>query len=98
MYAIAFDLISGKLRDHYSASSPQNAYAEVRSILQEHGFLWQQGSVYLGEPRRVDAITCVLAAQRLASAFPWFTLCVRDLRMLRIEENNDLLPAIITRG
>jgi hypothetical protein len=25
---------------------------------------------------------------------PWFKLAVRDIRMLRIEDNNDLLPAV----
>ena len=27
-------------------------------------------------------------------AGPWFAKCVRDIRMLRIEENNNLMPAI----
>jgi virulence-associated protein VapD len=94
MYAIAFDLVLEDLRNHYSATSPQNAYAEVRVVLEEAGFLWRQGSVYFGEPTRVDAVACVLVAQRLANELPWFSRCVRDIRMLRIEENNDLGPAI----
>jgi len=32
--------------------------------------------------------------QKLANLYPWFSTCVRDVRMLRIEENNDLKPAI----
>jgi len=94
LYAIAFDLHVDSLRQHYSATSPNNAYAEVRAILEDEGFAWRQGSVYFGDPSRVNAITCVLAAQRLARELPWFTKCVRDIRMLRIEENNDLGPAI----
>jgi len=94
MYAIAFDLIVDELRARYSATSPNNAYADVRAILQSEGFLWRQGSVYFGAPDRVDAVTCVLAAQRLANELPWFSACVRDIRMLRVEENNDLGPAI----
>jgi virulence-associated protein VapD len=33
--------------------------------------------------------------QRMATRFPWFTPAVRDIRMLRIEENNDLKAALI---
>lgn len=40
------------------------------------------------------AVTCVLAAQRLARELPWFGASVRDIRMLRIEDLNDLGPAI----
>jgi virulence-associated protein VapD len=94
LYALAFDLVVEQLRTHYSATAPNSAYADVRAILEEEGFAWRQGSVYFGDPARVDAVTCVLAAQRLAADLPWFGLCVRDIRMLRIEENNDLGPAI----
>jgi virulence-associated protein VapD len=99
LYAIAFDLVVEELRTHYSAASPNNAYAEVRAILEDEGFAWRQGSVYFGDPARVSAVTCVLAAQRLATELPWFSQCVRDIRMLRIEENNDLAEALsLPRG
>jgi virulence-associated protein VapD len=94
LYAIAFDLVIEQLREHYSATSPNNAYGEVRAILEDEGFAWRQGSVYFGEPARVNAVSCVLTAQRLATELPWFSRCVRDIRMLRVEENNDLGPAI----
>jgi virulence-associated protein VapD len=62
-------------------------------ILQRHGFAWQQGSVYFGG-ESVTAVTCVLAAIDLANSLPWFAASVRDIRMLRIEELNDLMPAV----
>jgi virulence-associated protein VapD len=70
-----------------------NAYSEIRRVLERHGFRWQQGSVYFGG-EDVNAVTCVLAAQDLAQSLPWFAAAVRGIRMLRIEEFNDLLPAI----
>jgi virulence-associated protein VapD len=94
MYAIAFDLVVEQLRARYSSTSPNNAYGEVRAILEDEGFAWRQGSVYFGDPARVNAVTCVLAARRLAKQLPWFATCVRDIRMLRIEENDDLSPAV----
>jgi virulence-associated protein VapD len=94
MFAITFDLDTDTLKNTYHNDSYGNAYKEVRSILtSEFGFIWQQGSVYFGSPD-VDAVTCVLAAQELASRLPWFAPSVRDIRMLKIEDNNDLAPAI----
>lgn len=93
MYAIAFDLDTESLRERYPAPPYNNAYADVREVLSAHGFLWQQGSVYFGGPE-VTPVTCVLAVQDLSSRYEWFSTCVRDIRMLRIEENNDLAPAL----
>jgi len=93
MYAISFDLDTITLEQSYGGTSWRNAYAEIRSALADHGFDWQQGSVYFGGDT-VDAVTCVLAVQDLNRKYPWFRSSVRDIRMLRIEENNDLGPAI----
>jgi len=92
MYAIAFDMDIESLRREYG-DPYNNAYAEVRQVLQEHGFKWQQGSVYFGGDE-INAVTCVLAAQDLARRLSWFATSVRDIRMLRIEELNDLMPAV----
>ena len=92
MYAIAFDMDIESLRNNYG--DPYNrAYLEIRRVLERHGFTWQQGSVYFGGDQ-INAVTCVLAAQDLARSLPWFSACVRDIRMLRIEEFNDLMPAV----
>lgn len=93
MYAIAFDLEQDTLAKTYGVPSYTNAYADIKKILSERGFSRQQGSVYFGDAT-VDAVQCVLAAQALTSAFPWFAPSVKDIRMLRIEDNNDLMPAI----
>lgn len=92
MYAIAFDMDIDSLRPHYG-DPYNNAYLEIRRVLQRHGFRWQRGSVYFGD-ETINAVTCVLAAQDLARSLPWFAASVRDIRMLRIEEFNDLMPAI----
>jgi virulence-associated protein VapD len=94
MYAITFDLEMSALRETYPNDSYQNAYMDIRKVLiDEYGFEWQQGSVYFGNVA-VDAVSCVLAVQDLASRFDWFAPSVRDIRMLRIEENNNLMPAV----
>lgn len=92
VYAIAFDMDIEALRANYG-DPYNNAYLDTRRVLQNHGFTWQQGSVYFGG-ETVTAVTCVLAAQDLARSLPWFVASVRDIRMLRIEELNDLMPAV----
>jgi len=92
MYAIAFDMDIESLRTHYG--DPYNgAYLEIRRVLERSGFRWQQGSTYFGGAT-INAVTCVMAAQELGRTLPWFAASVRDIRMLRIEENNDLMPAV----
>ncbi len=92
VYAISFDMDIESLKTHYG-DPYNNAYVEIRKALQSHGFNWQQGSVYFGG-ENINAVTCVLAAIDLSKKFPWFAASVRDIRMLRIEELNDLMPAI----
>lgn len=93
MYAIAFDLDTGILQNVYGSASWNNAYSDIRKVLEPMGFKWTQGSVYFGDTT-VNAVKCVIAAQSLKTKFSWFSAAVRDIRMLRIEEENDLLPAI----
>lgn len=92
VYAIAFDMDIEALRQNYG-DPYNNAYSDIRRVLQSHGFSPQQGSVYFGN-ETINAVSCVLAAQDLARQLPWFSISVRDIRMLRIEELNDLGPAV----
>ena len=93
VYAIAFDLDQEMLQRHYHNASYQNAYEDIRRIFSHHGFQRQQGSVYFGD-HTVDPVRCVLAVQAISKSCAWFKAAVIDIRMLRIEENNDLMPAV----
>ena len=92
LYAITFDMDIESLKLDYG-DPYNNAYPEIRKILLKQGFSWQQGSVYFGG-ETINAVTCVLAVFELSRALPWFAASVRDIRMLRIEEYNDLMPAV----
>ena len=92
-YAIVFDLDTNILQKVYHTATHTNAYGDIRKVLETYGFDWMQGSTYFGN-ESVDAVTCVLAIQEISSKFDWFSTAVRDVRMLRIEENNDLMPAV----
>ncbi len=93
VYAIVFDFDTTMLEQLYPNPSWRNAYSEVRTFLGQRGFDWRQGSVYFGN-EAVTAVDCVRAVQKLTIKYPWFGPSVRDIRMLRIEEDNDLMPAI----
>ncbi|MBP3958003.1 virulence factor [Gemmata sp. G18] len=92
MYAIAFDMDIEQLRIHFG-DPYNNAYLEIRRVLERHQFQWQQGSMYFGGPA-VSAATVMVAVIDLATQLPWFAASVRDIRMLRIEELNDLMPVV----
>ena len=92
VYAIAFDMDIEQLRVHYG-DPYNNAYVEIRKVLEGHGFQWQQGSVYFGGAS-VSATSVMVAVIDLTTQLPWFAASVRDIRMLRIEELNDLMPVV----
>ena len=92
VYAIAFDMDIEQLRVHYG-DPYNNAYVEIRRVLERHQFQWQQGSVYFGAAA-VTAATVMVAVIDLSTQLPWFAAAVRDIRMLRIEELNDLMPVV----
>lgn len=93
VYAIAFDMDTKALEEAWGNENWRNAYGQIKSHLANYGFSPQQGSVYFGNAE-VTPVTTVIAVQSLAEAFDWFAPSVKDIRMLRIEEDNDLLPAI----
>lgn len=101
MYAIVFDLESDALQRTYvnpttgnlAPQSFTNAWTAIRTEFELRKFVWKQKSVYFGT-KEVTAVDCVLAVQHLTQTFPWFAASVIDIRMLRIEDDNDLRPAI----
>jgi virulence-associated protein VapD len=95
MYAIAFDMDTKEMEARYGGPNWRHGYAEIGDILRTHGFDdHKQGSVYFGDRERVTAVTCVVAVQDVARQLPWFSASVRDIRMLRIEEEDDLAVAL----
>ncbi len=91
-FAIAFDLNIEMLTKNYG--TPYNgAYGEIKKFLAGKGFDRQQGSLYYGNDN-VDAVKAVLAVSAMSKAFSWFAPSVADIRLLRIEDDDDLSPAL----
>ncbi|MCE9567236.1 MAG: virulence factor [Planctomycetes bacterium] len=89
---MVLDLAIEQLRVHHG-DPYNNAYLEIRRVLERHQFQWPQGSMYFGGPA-VTAATVMVAVIDLTTQLPWFAATVRDIRMLRIEELNDLMPIV----
>jgi len=92
MYAIVFELNQDMLAT--LSTNPITTYGDIKDALERHGFYWYKRNMYFGDVSKVDAVTCVLAVMDLAKQNPRFALSVSDIRMLRIEDNNDLMPAV----
>ena len=92
VYAIAFDLNTATA-EKVCGSNWRNCYAQIAHVLADFGFARKQGSVYFGD-HTSDAVRCVMAVQELDRRYSWFARVVTDLRMLRVDEDNDLLPAL----
>ena len=90
MYAIVFDLDIEKLKTHYPNDSFKNAYAIIQKELENFGFKRQQDSTYFGDRNKVTVVDCVLAVQSLSKKHSWFKPSVKDIRMLKIVDNDDL--------
>ena len=95
MYAIAFDFDTAALKVNYPGPSFNNAYGEVRSFLAGKGFSHQQGSVYYGDGS-VTQVTAILAVVELSKAYPYLKASIADIRILRLIDSDDLMPAVIT--
>ena len=86
----AWDDIFGKMDYSYTV---KNKLSDIEKVFNLHGFKKQQGSMYFGSPEST-AVDCTLAIMDITSAYDWFAQSVSDVRMLRVEDNNDLKPII----
>ena len=84
MYAIAFDLKIDDLKREYG--EPYNgAYDEIRQELENVGFEWTQGSVYINRGQE-NSLTTVYKAINKLSNIEWFKNSVRDIRAFKVED------------
>lgn len=92
MFAISFDMEVSKLKEHYG--EPYNkAYDEIRSLLEDIGFTWKQGSLYVAEVQK-DSLTLVYSAMKKLSNIPWFKESVRDIRAFKVEDWSDFTKIV----
>jgi virulence-associated protein VapD len=93
MYAVIFYIDSNHLETIEPTTLSTNVYNDIRKFMEANGFTWVQENIYFGD-ESINAINCVMCVQNLAKQFPWFAACAKDVQMLRVEETNDLMPAL----
>lgn len=92
MYAIAFDLKVGDLKEFYG--DPYNgAYNEIRQELEALGFMWTQGSIYINSDS-TNTLTTVYKAITKLSKIDWFKKSVRDIRAFKVEDWSDFTEIV----
>jgi virulence-associated protein VapD len=91
MYAIMIDIDIDKLCNHYGNQCGKE-HVEICSILEEHKFTYQ-GGIYLGD-HDTSVTSVILAVIDLTTRLPWFVDVVRGIRMLRVEESDDLMQVV----
>lgn len=95
VYAIAFDLDTA-LAEKICGSAWRGCYEKIALVFAEYGFARMQGSVYFGDESS-DPVQCMLAVQEADRRYAWFGRVLRDLRMLRVDEDNDLMRLVNNR-
>lgn len=94
-YLITFDMNTDCLANHYHGNNSNNAYYDIRKILEKYGFINIQGSVYLGNQQASEAHGTI-AIQELTMRYAWFSTCISNLRFYRLE--SDLNAQFIIDG
>ena len=92
MYAIAFDLKIEDLKKFYG--DPYNkAYDDIRQELDELGFEWTQGSLYINKNPK-NTLTNVYKVINKLSKIEWFRKSVRDIRAFKVEDWSDFTEIV----
>jgi virulence-associated protein VapD len=90
MYALAFDLKIEELKKTYG--EPYNkAYDDIKQELDDIGFEWKQGSVYISDE---DNLTTVYKAINRLSSIGWFKTSVKDIRAFKVEDWSDFTEIV----
>lgn len=92
MYAISFDMEVSKLKENYG--EPYNkAYDEVKVMMDQLGFVWAQGSLYISKSE-LNNLTTVYKVINKLSGVRWFADSVRDIRAFKVEDWSDFTEIV----
>jgi virulence-associated protein VapD len=83
---IVFDLDTKCLEKNYHNNSWQNAYGDIRRVLNRHRFNNIQGTVYLSEVG-IRQAHGTLALQEVAIKFAWFEKCVSKVEFYDLADD-----------
>lgn len=96
IYAIWIELDWLGLLANYGLDS-KDALTTIKEHLVHHGFAGNDGSNFFFGGPNVSPVQCVLAVQSMCASLTWFKNSAFGIKMLRIEETNDLRPAMLQK-
>lgn len=92
MYLVVFYFDVNKLKNELG-----NDYLDIsQAQISEHmiyPFTKLDIFSYIGD-ESISPVQCVLFVQKLSNKLGWFSRCIQDARLLRIESNEDLMLVI----
>ena len=91
MFVIVIDLYDEFLKNHNE--DIDGIYETIASFFDERGFTKLRDGVYLSD-KDVNAVSATVAVEELASRRKWFALTIKSAKLLRVEEESDLIDAI----
>lgn len=82
-YSINFDLSVEKLRENYSETHPEKAYALIERFLKDEGYEHVQGSGYHSADKIIlqDNIDTLAGMHK---EFPWLQKCIKSIYLTEI--------------
>lgn len=92
MYAISFDMKIDDLKKNYGESY-NVAYDEIRQEMDNLGFEWTQGNLYISK-NSANTLTTVYKAINRLSKIDWFRNSVRDIRAFKVEDWSDFTDVV----
>lgn len=80
---VAFDLDTDALKIYYPTESWNNAYDVIRRHMENNGFNWLQGSVYVSQ-KPITSVEVTYILDELVTKNLWLNACMRDCRETNI--------------
>lgn len=91
MFAIAIDLEISELKKHYGEPY-HNAYFEIKAEMENLGFNWAQGSLYLSNENAnfADVFKVIDTLRDIG----WFKKSVRDIRAFEVKNWSEMTQIV----
>lgn len=94
MYAIVFDFDLDILKRVKDVDGYADVFSKVKNILAVQGFTHKTGNMFVSR-ESISSVDVIVIMQSISKLYPWFAPSLSQLEMYRIEEVNDLLPAML---
>ncbi|MBW9213194.1 hypothetical protein [Bulleidia sp. zg-1006] len=83
---IAFDLDTELLDSYYPSKSWRNAYSDIKRYMEENGFEWNQGSVYISK-KSITNREAIEIFQDLLNEYDWLNLANRETTLTTAKDS-----------